>query len=214
MARTNYYDILGLKSNSNKEDIKSSFRNLALKYHPDKNQDKNTGSIFIIINNAYQTLVNDESRIEYDKYLKTIKKNNNTFQYGFNIVSKHDPIIEKTLSEFNNILWDFDELINKKIDDNLIIKINETNVYDYVMYFLKYLEKEILSENYRFRSFSNKKRKEKLHLQNYFYLLRVEIEKYIINIDIKEDLDTKEIAHLMEIKNKMIEFLVEMEKYI
>lgn len=39
-ASGNYYDALGVKKDATKAEIKKAFRNLALKYHPDKNPGK------------------------------------------------------------------------------------------------------------------------------------------------------------------------------
>ncbi|MGM0629000.1 MAG: molecular chaperone DnaJ [Patescibacteria group bacterium] len=61
-----YYQILGVEKNANKEDIKKAFRKLAHKYHPDKK----TGDEqkFKEVNEAYQVLSNDQKRSEYDAY--------------------------------------------------------------------------------------------------------------------------------------------------
>ena len=49
----NYYDILNLKPNASKNEIKKSYHKLAKKYHPDKTNDINDAEI-MIINNTKQ----------------------------------------------------------------------------------------------------------------------------------------------------------------
>jgi|7_EtaG_2_1085326.scaffolds.fasta_scaffold01185_8 molecular chaperone DnaJ len=64
---SNYYEILGVSAESNAQEIKKAFRKLAQRYHPDKNQgDENASSMFKQINEAYQTLIDDTKRREYD----------------------------------------------------------------------------------------------------------------------------------------------------
>ena len=41
-----YYDILGVSKSASLKEIKKAFRNLALKYHPDRNKDKEAEQIF------------------------------------------------------------------------------------------------------------------------------------------------------------------------
>lgn len=63
----NYYDILGVKKDASEQDIKSAFRKLSLKYHPDRNQDdKIAEEKFKEINEAYQTIGDPEKRQIYD----------------------------------------------------------------------------------------------------------------------------------------------------
>lgn len=59
-----FYDILELSSDCSLENIKNSYRQLCKKYHPDINPDYNDK--FIEIQKAYETLVDEDLRREYD----------------------------------------------------------------------------------------------------------------------------------------------------
>ncbi|GEM_PF-2200502 len=67
------YDILGVKSTASKEEIKSAYRKLAKKYHPDKNlQTNNDHQKFIEIKNAYEILSDENERSKYDYRLNSV----------------------------------------------------------------------------------------------------------------------------------------------
>lgn len=66
--KKNYYDILGVSESANADEIKKAFKKLAVQHHPDKkwgNKEK-----FQEINEAYQTLGDDQKRQQYDMYRK------------------------------------------------------------------------------------------------------------------------------------------------
>lgn len=68
---SSYYDILQLKQNATTNDIKKSFRILALKYHPDKNKSKESQEKFLKIVEAYEVLSDENSRRKYDLNLQS-----------------------------------------------------------------------------------------------------------------------------------------------
>jgi molecular chaperone DnaJ len=67
-TKRDYYEILGVNRDSDKKDIKRSYRKLALKYHPDKNSSEEAEGKFKEISEAYAVLSDDEKRRLYDQY--------------------------------------------------------------------------------------------------------------------------------------------------
>lgn len=61
-----YYQVLGVEKKASKEEIKTAFRKLAHKFHPDKNNGDEKK--FKEVNEAYQVLSDDKKRAEYDTY--------------------------------------------------------------------------------------------------------------------------------------------------
>lgn len=65
----NYYDILGVKKDASDKEIKSAFRKMAKKYHPDANPDDPTAEAkFKEVNEAYEVLSDKEKREMYDRF--------------------------------------------------------------------------------------------------------------------------------------------------
>ena len=63
-----YYETLGVSKTANEDDIRSAFRKLARKYHPDVAKDKKTAEEkFKQINEAYEVLSDPEKRRKYDQ---------------------------------------------------------------------------------------------------------------------------------------------------
>mmetsp|Transcript_8241 Transcript_8241/g.12297 ORF Transcript_8241/g.12297 Transcript_8241/m.12297 type:complete len:356 (-) Transcript_8241:33-1100(-) len=69
-SQTSLYDVLGLDSKANENDVKKAYRKLAMKYHPDKNPTnaKESEKKFKEINAAYEILSDKKKREMYDMY--------------------------------------------------------------------------------------------------------------------------------------------------
>jgi curved DNA-binding protein CbpA len=67
-----YYSLLGIPTEATSEEVKSAFRRMALKYHPDRNpgSEEEAEVKFKEINEAYGVLGNMERRREYDRLRK------------------------------------------------------------------------------------------------------------------------------------------------
>ena len=68
--KRDYYETLGVTRTSSKEEIKTAYRTLAKKFHPDLNKDnpKLAEEKFKEISEAYEVLIDDNKRIKYDQY--------------------------------------------------------------------------------------------------------------------------------------------------
>jgi molecular chaperone DnaJ len=94
-SRADYYDVLGVPRNASEQEIKSAYRKLALKFHPDRNPgSQEAEERFKEAAEAYSVLGDEEKRRRYDAYGHA----------GVQGVSGFDP---STFSDFGDILGDF-----------------------------------------------------------------------------------------------------------
>jgi len=69
MAKRDYYEVLGVGRTVEEAELKSAFRKLAMRYHPDRNPgDAEAESSFKEINEAYEALKDPDKRAAYDRY--------------------------------------------------------------------------------------------------------------------------------------------------
>lgn len=97
-TKRDYYEVLGLPKSASKDEIKSAYRKLALKYHPDRNKDKSAEEQFKEISEAYAVLSDDNKRAQYDQYGHA----------GFDqMYSREDIFRTADFSDFNDLFREF-----------------------------------------------------------------------------------------------------------
>ncbi len=119
----NLYEELGLKTNATQEEIKSSYRSLVKKHHPDAGGETDK---FLSIQDAWETLNDPYKKEKYDKTLSSFQKSSN----------------------FNNVNWE--EKVNKKKYSSTI-KDNEVknwikNIYNPINKFISQIIKPLSQE--------------------------------------------------------------------
>ena len=70
MSERDYYDVLGVEKNASDDDIRRAYRRLAMKYHPDRNQDDpdTAEAKFKDVRKAYKVLSDSDTRARYDRF--------------------------------------------------------------------------------------------------------------------------------------------------
>lgn len=67
--KRDYYEVLGLQKGASDDEIKSAFRKMAMKYHPDRNPgDKEAEEKFKEVNEAYSILSDADKKAKYDRF--------------------------------------------------------------------------------------------------------------------------------------------------
>ncbi len=103
MSKRDYYDILGVSKNASADDIKKSYRKLAMQYHPDRNPgDKASEAKFKEATEAYEILKDDQKKAAYDKF------GHQAFEQGGGAGGHHGQVFEGF--DFNDIFSNFSDI--------------------------------------------------------------------------------------------------------
>jgi molecular chaperone DnaJ len=66
--KRDYYEVLGVGKEADQKEIKSAYRKLALKYHPDRSEESDAEERFKEISEAYAVLSDPDKRKQYDQF--------------------------------------------------------------------------------------------------------------------------------------------------
>ena len=110
MKNKDYYKVLGVDKNATQDEIKSAYRKLAKKYHPDANpENKKYEKSFLEINEANETLGDAEKRKKYDNMVREgAYQNTNDFRQN----SRYTSRTSGGRNPFHNMFFGEDEFDN------------------------------------------------------------------------------------------------------
>jgi len=110
-----YYNVLELNRNASLDEIRKSFRTLALRYHPDKNKNSESKEKFMKIVEAYETLSDVNGKRKYDESI-TIKKDSPKYDFSWTPSADFEKVY--SYSKIKNTyggggIWDIGEKASK-----------------------------------------------------------------------------------------------------
>jgi DnaJ-like protein len=124
-----YYKLLGVKSTATQAEIKSAYRKLARKSHPDLNPNSQAGRQFALLSKAYHTLIEPQERAYYDEQLRA--QNNRSYS----ILDSNNPHAKRARNLAVQAKWD--RLVDQVLErDRLENRERQRAVFTTVSLFL------------------------------------------------------------------------------
>jgi hypothetical protein len=124
-----YYRILGVKTTASQAEIKSAYRKLARKSHPDLNHNSQASRDFALLSKAYHTLIDPQERAYYDDQLNAQKNR------SYSILDSNNPHAKRARNLAVQAKWDrlVDEVLER---DRLENRERQRAVFTTVSLFL------------------------------------------------------------------------------
>lgn len=132
-----FYELLGIKKDATKEEIKKAYRDMVKRYHPDVNKSDEASKIIISLNEAKETLLDDDKRCEYDKLLNDIN-HSKTYSNDSTSYSAKKEEYKENYSESYVTRWQFLMTYLNFGKDKLGIKFLKTFIViiNYLVFFI------------------------------------------------------------------------------
>ena len=124
------YEILGLQKGASDADIKKAFRNLSLKYHPDRHtgdtpeEQKKNEELFKDVAHAYDVLGNPEKRAQYDN--PYFSSNEGYEDFFYNPFVRRKPRVERGSDCFAKISISIEDLFKETYHKEYIVREGES----------------------------------------------------------------------------------------
>ncbi|MGX7592548.1 DnaJ C-terminal domain-containing protein [Candidatus Karelsulcia muelleri] len=122
MKKKDYYEILGVNRDATLDQIKRAYRKLALKYHPDKNREKEAEEKFKEAAEAYNVLSDTNKRNTYDQYGPQNYQESNNLNIE-DILSNFGDLFNDTLGCFTEFGDRSEDTSDRNRGEDLRIKI-------------------------------------------------------------------------------------------
>jgi len=124
-----YYKVLGVKTTATQAEIKSAYRKLARKSHPDLNPNSEAGRQFALLSKAYHTLIDSQERAYYDEQLRAQKNR------SYSILDSNNPHARRARNLAVQAKWD--RLVDQVLErDRLENRERQRAVFTTVSLFL------------------------------------------------------------------------------
>ena len=132
-----FYELLGVKKDATHEEIKKAYRDMVKRYHPDVNKSDEASKIIISLNEAKETLLDDDKRLEYDKLLNDIN-HSKTYSNDSTSYSAKKEEYKENYSESYVTRWQFLMTYLNFGKDKLGIKFLKTIIViiNYLVFFI------------------------------------------------------------------------------
>jgi curved DNA-binding protein CbpA len=177
-GKNSYYEILKVRRNAQPDDIKSSFKKLALEFHPDRNRSPEAETRFKIISDAYQVLSDPAQRKVYDSFLKNSRAGKRFAKTaGSGTTAPVLDSAETIFDQINVFLWDLEDFLRDTVPDRLNTLYSGKPLWYYVMRIMEFMETWFLAPPVNRGYMAGVRSRSKVQLMNFFYYLRIKIDK-------------------------------------
>ncbi len=99
---TDFYSILKISENASQDDIRKAYRRLAKQCHPDINDSDDAHATFVLVNKAYEVLMDGKKRSDYDRSIKVAS--DPYYSYNRRVKEREEKDAKEAQKRYNDFL--------------------------------------------------------------------------------------------------------------